>query len=97
MFYKKTMDRKVWLGYQAWWRPISNGSNLADILEDIPVYQILRHVGICNEESTEYGLICFCDASGKDYATVIYLHQSFNNTYKTDLIFQDTIHPRHYN
>ena len=56
-------------------------------LEGIPTYQIPRHIGIGNEKSIEYGLICFCDASSKAYATAIYLHQSLNGTYKADLIF----------
>ena len=35
-----------------------------------------------------YKLVCFCDASGMAYATVIYLHQSSNNiTWRADLIF----------
>ena len=52
-----------------------------------------RYIGVNVEIKGEvmYSLLCFCDASAKAYATVIYLHQSFaNNTFKTDVIFSKT-------
>ena len=49
-----------------------------DELKDIPLCRLLRYIGIASEKSgsVDYSLVCFCDASGKAYATAIYLHQS---------------------
>ena len=41
-------------------------------------------------EQVQYRLVCFCDASAKAYATAVYLHQSFDDTCKADLIFSKT-------
>ena len=34
--------------------------------------------------------MCFCDASAIAYATAVYLHQSYRDTFKADLIFSKT-------
>ena len=93
---KLFMD-ELWIGKCDWDTKLDDKQLLEWLrvskhLEDIPMCRIPRDIdiGIDNEESTEYGLIFFCDASSKVYATVIYLHQSLNNNYKANLIFSKT-------
>ena len=61
-----------------------------EALKDIPLCHLPRYIGITQEKSVVYSLVCFCDASAKAYATVIYLHQSFSGSCKVDLIFSKT-------
>ena len=66
--------------------------NIVEALKDIPLCHLPRYIGISSEksDSVQYSLVCFCDASIKAYATVIYLHQSFSTLCKVDLIFLKT-------
>ena len=51
----------------------------------LPRY-VRTYIGITEKsKSIEYHLVCFCDALKMAYATVIYLHQSFGDTYKANL------------
>ena len=61
-----------------------------EALKDIPLCHLLRYIFITKEKPVVYSLVCFCDASTKAYATVIYLHQSFSSSCKVDLIFLKT-------
>ena len=71
---------------------LSRWQHLWDILTTISMYNIPRHVGmkITESEPIEYRLLCFCDASAKAYAAVIYLHQSSAGECKVDCIFSKT-------
>ena len=52
-----------------------------------------RYLGltITDNQSVEYTLICFCDASMKAYALTIYLHQASGNKGKADLLSSKTL------
>lgn len=65
---------------------------IIEALKEIPLCNLPRYIGITQEKTDliQYNLICFCDASAKAFATVIYLHQSFSNSCKVDLIFSKT-------
>ena len=56
------------------------------------MYFIPRYIGIpeVNLELVQSQLVCFCDATVKAYAIAVYLHQSFDDTCKVDLIFSKT-------
>ena len=58
---------------------------VTEALRDIPTCHLpdITHEGT---DSIRYSLVCFCDASAKAYATVIYLHQTLH----LDLIFSKT-------
>lgn len=57
-------------------------------LKKVPECEIPRHIGLISERNnTEKRLLCFCDASCKAYAAVIYLHQRCGNISRCDLIF----------
>jgi len=63
-----------------------------EALRNIPTCHLPRYVGITHEgtNSIQYSLVCFCDASAKAYATVIYLHQTLSDLCKEDIIFSKT-------
>ena len=90
--------RELWDGKFNWddklgHKQLKEWLRISGNLEAIPQYQIARCISIFNETDDklfEYGLICFCDASAKAYATAIYLLQSLSSYYKSDLIFSKT-------
>jgi len=70
---------------------VSEWKDISEQLERISAYHLLRYIGITAESnSVQYRLVCFCGASAVAYATVVYLHQSAGDTYKTDLLFSKT-------
>ena len=74
-------------------KQLQEWSRISENLKEIPLHNLPRYIGINTEtkdEMIENSLLCFCDASAKAYATAIYLHQSFANRFKGDLIFSKT-------
>jgi len=66
--------------------------NICRDLKAIPTFQIPQHLGLNSTEHQpiEYNLICFSDASGKAYATAVYLHQLSPDSCSVDLVFSKT-------
>jgi len=58
-------------------------------LECISQHAITRNIRL-SDDSIECALLCFCDASAKAYAAVIYIYQVSNTSVKVDLIFSKT-------
>ena len=61
-------------------------------LRSIPHHTIARYLGLLNDDQccVESTLHCFCDASAKAYAALVYLHQSSSRMQKVNLIFSKT-------
>ena len=56
------------------------------------MHHIPRYLGIKpSDHHVIYSLVCFCDASAKAYAAIIYLHQASSDDCKADLIFSKTL------
>ena len=70
---------------------LTEWTSISEQLEQISTFRLPRYIGV-NEspESIEYHLVCFCDASAIAYATAVYLHQSYRDTFKADIIFSKT-------
>ena len=90
----KVFMKKLWTDKCEWDEKINNDylnewNDISEQLAQISSYCLPRYIGTTTEKSQagEYHLVCFCDASAIAYATAIYLHQSFGDTYKADLIF----------
>ena len=62
---------------------------ILESLECIPQHVVTKNI-ILPEESVEFTLLCFSDASSKAYAAVIYLCQASKTSTKVDLIFSKT-------
>ena len=92
----KWFMKKLWTDKCEWDEKVSNEclaewNDISEQLEQISSYHLPRYIGVTEKsKSIEYRLVCFCDASKMAYATVIYLHQSFGDIYKADLIFSKT-------
>ena len=61
-------------------------------LKAIPTFHIPQYLGMntAEHQPVVYSLICFSDASGKAYATTVYLHQFSSNDCSVDLVFSKT-------
>ena len=92
----KCFMKKLWADKCEWDEKVSDEclaewNDISEQLEQISSYHLPRYIGITEKsKSIEYRLVCFCDASKIAYATVIYLHQSYGDTYRADLIFSKT-------
>ena len=92
----KWFMKKLWTDKCEWDEKVSNEclaewNDISEQLEQISSYHLPRYIGVTEKsKSIEYRLVCFCDASKMAYDTVIYLHQSFGDIYKADLIFSKT-------
>ena len=62
---------------------------ILESLECIPQHSIARNI-ILPDDSVEFTLLCFSDASSKAYAAAIYLYQASKTSTKGDLIFSKT-------
>ena len=62
---------------------------ILESLECIPQHSIARNI-ILPDDSVEFTLLCFSDASSKAYAAAIYLYQASKTSAKVDLIFSKT-------
>ena len=62
---------------------------ILESLECIPQYSIARNI-ILPDDSVEFTLLCFSDASSKAYAAAICLYQASKTSTKVDLIFSKT-------
>ena len=67
---------------------------IMDSLKTIPQHIIPRYLGpTCQDQSPtaiDWTLLCFCDASARAYATVVYLLQASSHYRKVDLVFSKT-------
>ena len=92
----KVFMKKLWTDKCEWDEKINNDylnewNDISEQLAQISSYCLPRYIGTTEKsQAGEYRLVCFCDASAIAYATAIYLHQSFGDTYKADLIFSKT-------
>ena len=73
---------------------LQNWLEIMDSLRTIPQYIIPRYIGPTHQGQSltaiNWTLLCFCDASARAYATVVYLLQSSSNYRKVDLMFSKT-------
>ena len=61
--------------------------NIQSEIEGISEYQVPRCVKMKSASDIKYMLLCFCDASARAYAALVYLHQSNEYESKVDLLF----------
>ena len=52
--------------------------------------EVVRCIALKHNTQPKYRLVCFCDASEKAYAAVVYLHQESEDKSKADLEFSKT-------
>lgn len=69
----------------------STWTSISSDLTKLPQHQINRCVALKeNVENVEYFLLCFCDASARAYAAVVYLFQRSSTQSRSDLLFCKT-------
>ena len=90
---EKLFMKKLWADKCNWDEKISKTewTSISEQLKQFSTFCLPRYIGV-NEspESIEYCLVCFCNASAIAYATAVYLHQSYRDIFKVDLIFSKT-------
>ena len=73
---------------------LQNWLEIMDSLKTIPQYITPRYIGPTYQGQSltaiNLTLLCFCDASARAYATVVYLLQSSSSYRKVDLMFSKT-------
>ena len=91
----KIFMQQLWEKNMSWDDPlpISLRNEWAKIvydLQNLSKIQIPRYVNTEQDGTEEYQLICFCDASGKAYATAVYIRVIGPHSVKVNLIFPKT-------
>ena len=59
-------------------------------LQDVSWYKVQRYIGTEKKDGKVYNSVCFCDASKKAYATIVYLHQESYSDSEASLVFLKT-------
>ena len=86
----KTLLQDLWVIEFNWDDPVEyRRSNCKTSLElqDILKYKAQRYIGTEEKDWNVYNIVCFCDASKKAYATVVYLHQESDRGSEANLVF----------
>ena len=83
------MEGEMGMGYHSQPREITMWALIQESFECIPQHTITRNIAL-PDNSVEYTLLCFSDASAKAYAAVIYLYQASKSSTRVDLIFSKT-------
>ena len=92
----KLFIQELWIDKLQWdvelpKEKLSKWSHICEDLRAISMHHIPRYLGIKpSDHHVVYSLVCFCDASAKAYAAIIYLHQASSDDCKADLIFSKT-------
>ena len=92
----KTLLQDLWVREFDWDDPIEDltvrqiWNDLQMDLQDISKYKVQRYIGNEEKDGSVYNIVCFCDASKKAYATVVYLHQESDCGSEANLVFTKT-------
>ena len=92
----KTLLQDLWVREFYWDDPIEDltvrqiRNDLQMDLQDISKYKVQRYIGNEEKDGSVYNIVCFCDASKKSYATVVYLHQESDCGSEANLVFTKT-------
>ena len=62
-------------------------AKIVNDLQNLSKIQIPHYVNTERDGTEEYQLICFCDASGKAFATAVYIRVTGPHSVKANLIF----------
>jgi hypothetical protein len=88
----KLLIQKLWKHHQDWDDELQEHDkivweNIRTNLSELSGQKIARRVSIGISDKVKYSIVCFCDASSKAYAALVYLIQNNSETTKSDLLF----------
>ena len=92
----KTLLQDLWVREFDWDDPIEDltvrqiRNDLQMDLQDISKYKVQRYIGNKEKDGSVCNIVCFCDASKKAYATVVYLYQESDCGSEANLVFTKT-------
>ena len=88
----KIFMQQLWEKNMSWDDPLPTSlrnewAKIVYYLENLSKIQFPHYVNTERDGTEEYQLICFCDASGKDFATAVYITVIGPHSAKANLIF----------
>ena len=88
----KIFMQQLWEKNMSWDDPLPTSlrnewAKIVYGLQNLSKIQIPRYVNTERDGTEEYQLMCFCDASGKAFATAVYIRVIGPNSVKANLIF----------
>ena len=88
----KIFIQQLWEKNMSWDDPLptrlrNEWAKIVYDLQNLSKIQIPRYVNTERDGTEEYQLICFCDASGKAFATAVYIRVIGPHSVKANLIF----------
>ena len=92
----KTLLQELWVKKYDWDDPIED-KEVRDVwnclvleLQEISNYKVPRYIGHQEEDEKVVNIVCFCDASKKAYAAIVYLQEERGSGSKANLVFAKT-------